>query len=376
MEVLFVLSLFVVAYSYFGYFISICVISLFKKKGVKRSIIHPGVTFIVAARNEEKRIKRKIENTLALVYPKDSLQIIIASDASEDSTNTIIESYSSHGIELLNIRNRGGKENAQKEALMNAKGEIIVFTDVATMLEPYGLERIVSNFADPAVGCVSSEDRIVGKDGKPGGEDAYVRYEMLLRRKESLVNSLVGLSGSFFAARKLVCQDFSGVMQSDFTTLLKTVKIGLRGVVDPEVIGIYSDVSNPKKEFERKIRTVLRGITVYFEHKEFLNVFKYGIFSYQYFCHKLLRWLTPVFLCIVLVTNLFLAIKSSFYLFILLVQISFYGMAVFGWKSTGLVSHRILKIPTYFLIVNASILIAWWRYLMNERIIMWNPSER
>ena len=117
--------------------------------------------------------------------------------------------YIGSGIELLPIPVRGGKENAQKEALKIAKGDVIVFTDVATMLEPSGIERIVSNFADPTVGCVSSEDRLLGRDGNPSGEGFYVRFEMLLRRLESRVNSLVGLSGSFFAARKSVCRDFS-----------------------------------------------------------------------------------------------------------------------------------------------------------------------
>ena len=162
----------------------------------------PDVTLVITAHNEEKRIASKIENTLALTYPRERIQIIVASDGSTDGTNAIVAGRREEGIELLALRERGGKESAQKEAVAAARGDIIVFSDVATILDPWGLERIVSGFADPTVGCVSSEDRLIGKDGRPSGEGMYVRYEMWMRRLESRVNSLVGLSGSFFAARR------------------------------------------------------------------------------------------------------------------------------------------------------------------------------
>ena len=130
------------------------------------------------------------------------MQVLVASDGSTDATNAIVRSYADRGVELLDVVYRAGKENAQKEAVQYARGDVIVFSDVATILEPRGLLEIVANFADPSVGCVSSEDRLIGQDGKPSGEGFYVRYEMWLRRLESEVHSLVGLSGSFFAARK------------------------------------------------------------------------------------------------------------------------------------------------------------------------------
>ena len=222
-------------------------------------------------------------------------------------------SYQEKGVELHAIPERGGKENAQKEAIKKSRGDILVFTDVATILDPTGVEQIVSNFADPCVGCVSSEDQVIGKDGKPSGEGFYVRYEMWLRRLESRVNSLVGLSGSFFAARKTVCQDLSEDLDSDFRILLTSVKNGLRGVSDPLAIGYYRDISDQKREFERKVRTVLRGLTVFFKNTEYLNVFEYGIFSYQYFCHKLLRWLVPLFLITAFISLVILACTSWVY---------------------------------------------------------------
>ncbi len=332
------------------------------------------VTLIITAFNEEKRIRKKLENSLALEYPEDKLQILVASDGSTDATNEIVQSYADKGIELLEVVNRGGKENAQKEAVGYARGEVIVFSDVATILEPRGLREIVSNFVDPSVGCVSSEDRLIGQDGQPGGEGFYVRYEMWLRRLESEVNSLVGLSGSFFAARREVCQDFSGDVQSDFRTLLSSMKLGLRGVSDPEAIGSYLDIADEKREFERKVRTVLRGLTVFFKHLEFLNIFKYGLFSYQFFCHKLLRWLVPFFLVGALVTNAVLAMSSLLYLLLLLGQVIFYGIGLYGWITQSL--RGVLKIPMFFLVVNAAIAVAWYQYLTGKRVVLWTPSER
>lgn len=372
---LFFLSLLAIFYAYFGYPLSLIIIRQWTpKKNPKRDRITPSVSFIIAAFNEENRINEKLVNCLALDYPSNKLQILVASDGSTDQTNEIVRSYSGKFIELLEVQHRGGKENAQKEAIPYARGEIIVFSDVATILEQHGLREIISNFADPTVGCVSSEDRLINKNGKPSGEGVYVRYEMWLRRLESNVNSLVGLSGSFFAARVEVCQDFSGDVQSDFRTLLSSIKLGLRGVSDPRALGIYSNITDEKKEFERKVRTVLRGMTVFFRHSAFLNIFRYGLFSYQFFCHKLMRWLVPIFLVTALVSNTILANFSLFYMVMLLGQLIFYGLGIYGWFTQSL--SGILKTPMYFLIVNTAIAKAWWQYVTGKRIVLWTPSRR
>lgn len=361
-------------WAYFGYPISLVVIKSIRHKKVRKGPCDASVTLIITAFNEEKRIREKLENSLALQYPKDKLQILVASDGSTDATNEIVDSYADKGIELLKVIRRGGKENAQKEAVEYARGDVIIFSDVATILEPWGLQEIVANFADPSVGCVSSEDRLLGQDGKPSGEGFYVRYEMWLRRLESEVNSLVGLSGSFFAARREVCQDFSGDVQSDFRTLLSSMKLGLRGISDSKAIGSYLDIADEKHEFERKVRTVLRGLTVFFKHLEFLNIFKYGFFSYQFFCHKLLRWSVPFSLVAIFITNVVLAETSLFFLILLLGQLLFYIIGIFGWLTQSF--RGILKIPMFFLIVNFAIAVAWWQYTTGKRIVFWTPSER
>jgi len=372
--VVFILSVFMVFYGYFGYPLSLLLLRVFRKNGKIRRRLDVSVTLIITAYNEEKKIKEKIENTLKLEYPESKLQIIVASDGSTDATNNIVRSYEKHGVELLKIISRGGKENAQKEAVIHARGEIIIFSDVATILEPQGLIEIISSFADPSVGCVSSEDRLIEQDGKSFGEGFYVRYEMWLRHLESQVNSIVGLSGSFFAARKEVCQDFSRDVQSDFRTLLNSMKLGLRGVSDPKAIGSYLNIADEKQEFERKVRTVLRGLTVFFKHLEFLNFFQYGLFSYQFFCHKLLRWLVPFFLIAALISNVILVFTSGFCLFMLAGQLAFYGIGIYGCITQSL--SGVLKTPMFFMVVNAAIAVAWWKYLAGNRVVFWEPSAR
>jgi glycosyltransferase involved in cell wall biosynthesis len=359
-----------------GYPLMLILAGLVRRIEVRKKPVCPAVTMIITAFNEERTISEKLENTLALNYPKEKIQIIVASDGSTDATNQIVSGYADRGIKLLPVAERRGKENAQKEAIRLATGDILIFSDVATRIDPSGLQQIVSNFADPSIGCVSSEDRLVGADGRPVGEGVYVRYEMWLRRLESKVGSLVGLSGSFFAARKSVCVDFSGEMQSDFRTLLSSIRLGMRGVSDPEAVGYYRDVSDPKREMDRKVRTVLRGLTVFFRNLDLLNFSRYGLFSFQLFCHKLMRWLVPGFLAVSLVTNLFLATDSAVYAVLLGLQAAFYGVAVIARIRGNATANLLLKIPSYFLTVNLAIARAWWRYLVGERIVMWEPSER
>ncbi|MCI0562213.1 MAG: glycosyltransferase, partial [Nitrososphaera sp.] len=166
-EVLFIGSVFLIFFAYFGYPVTLLLAGWARGRDVRRATVIPSVTFIITVHNEERRIKDKLENTFGLDYPREKLQILVASDGSDDRTNEIVRDYWNRGAQLLAIPDRKGKENAQKEAVTKATGNVLVFSDVATMLEREGLQQLVSNFADPTVGCVSSEDRLLAKDGKP-----------------------------------------------------------------------------------------------------------------------------------------------------------------------------------------------------------------
>ena len=376
LELIFWTSIGFVFYAYFGYPAILRVLSLFTHHPVRKGALTPGVSFIITAYNEERRIQEKIENTLMQQYPEDKFEIIVASDCSSDGTDAIVRSYAVRGVKLVRAPERQGKEHAQKYAIDAARGEILVFSDVATILQPDGVSGIVQNFNDPTVGCVSSIDRFLDKEGKLSGEGAYVKYEMFLRRLETKVNTLVGLSGSFFAARREVCLDWSTDLQSDFNTVLNSIKRGLRGVLDNETAGYYTNIADEKKEFRRKVRTVLRGISVLMKNLYMLNLFKYGLFSWQLFSHKLCRWLVPFALVGGLVSNALLIRQSNLYGWIFLCQCLFYATAAVGIGTNLLARINALKVPSFFVLVNLSILNAWYRYLRGERVVSWDPSRR
>ena len=376
MEIMFYISFFMIFYAYFGYPISLYFLNFIKTRPVKKKFFSPSVSIIIAAYNEENNIYDKITNCLDIVYDADKLQIIVVSDGSTDNTNAIVQSFADRGVQLLVSPERRGKECAQKRALLESRGEIVVFSDVATRIDPRGIQEIVANFADPSVGCVSSYDRLLSQDGSPCGEGAYVKYEMWIRRRESNINTLVGLSGSFFAARKEYCPDLSSDIDSDFVTVLNTVRHGKRAILDPDAVGLYKDLSDSKKEFQRKVRTVLRGMTCFFKNLEMLNAFKFGFFSYQLFCHKLLRWLVPFFLISFFVSNMFLITESSFYLFVIISQVIFYVLCFLC--HIKIISLRFVwsKIPYYFVMSNIAITHAWFDFLRGVRLHTWQPTTR
>ena len=376
MEHLFWIAGLFVLYTYFGYPLLLWLIGALRGKEVKKAPITPPLTFIITAYNEEERIAEKIENTLGLEYPRERLQIIVASDASTDRTDEIVRAYASQGVELVRAPERRGKEHAQKLAVEAAKGEILVFSDVATVLKPDSLRKLAANFGDPSVGCVSSEDRVLEDRGNGSGEGYYVRYEMWLRRLESRARSVVGLSGSYFAARKEVCHPWREDLQSDFNTVLNAIRSGMRGVSDPEVIGYYRSVSSGKEEFRRKVRTVIRGLNVFTSSLSLLNPFRYGLFSLELLSHKLFRWLVPFALVALLLSNFFLIPAGPFYRVSMALQGAFYLGAALALFDGRLAKRAPFRIPLFFSLTNFSILVAWFRYLKGERMAKWEPSRR
>ena len=376
-EIVFWGSVALIAYAYVGYPLALGVVSLVRTRRVEKADVSPSVTFIITAYNEEERIAEKLDNTLKLVYSREKIEILVASDCSSDRTDEIVRSFGDRGIQLVRASARRGKEAAQKLAVEAAKGEILVFSDVATILPEEAVSNIVKNFHDPTVGCVSSVDRFVDQDGQVSGEGAYVRYEMFLRFLETRVNSLVGLSGSFFAARKDVCKGvWSDDLQSDFNTVLNSVRMGLRGVADPDSIGYYKNIADERQEYDRKVRTVLRGISVFMRSLSLVHPLRHSVFAWQMLSHKLCRWLVPFAMMTAFVSNALLAFSSRWYAMLFLIQVLFYSVALGGLFWKPLLRLPIIKLSSFFLLVNASIVQAWVRYWSGERLITWEPSKR
>jgi cellulose synthase/poly-beta-1,6-N-acetylglucosamine synthase-like glycosyltransferase len=375
MELAFWVAVAFITYAYFGYPLMLGLVALLRRRAIAKGDVAPTVSFIITAHNEEKRIREKIENALGQAYPTRDLEIIVASDCSTDETDELVRSFESRGVRLVRAPARRGKEHAQKLAIATARGEILVFSDVGTILPSDGIRRIVRNFADPTVGCVSSVDRLMDREGRVSGEGAYVRYEMLLRRLETRASSVVGLSGSFFAARRQVCREWSTELPSDFRTLFDAVRMGYRGVSDEDSIGYYRAIVDESREFERKIRTVLRGIAAVMANRDMLNPLRYGIFAWQLWSHKICRWLVPFFMILALISNGML-IGRPRYLALFIIQMGLYAMACCGMWTSRFMGSRMLTIPAFLVLANLSIVSAWYRYASGQRVVSWTPSER
>lgn len=367
-----------VSYSYFLYPLILWMVK--KCKGDTGSAkIDEGekfISLIITAYNEKDRIRDKLENALTSEYPKERFEIIVASDCSDDGTDDIVKEYEDKGIRLVRADERLGKENAQRTAIEVATGDILVFSDVATSIPVDALEKLVEYFKDSSVGAVSSEDRFVSQDGSVAGEGAYVKYEMWLRKLESEVSGLVGLSGSFFAARKSICDQWDIHAPSDFNTALNAVRNNLKAVTAPDVLGYYQDLKDPSKEYARKIRTVIRGMTGLSRHKDVLNPKEFGFFAIQVWSHKLLRWLVPWFLLALFVVSAMVASRGGIYALALLGQIVFYGVALAAHYNENLRSRGPVKIVYFFVQVNVALFDAACKYLSGKRMTTWKPSAR
>lgn len=336
----------------------------------------PKLSLIITAYNEQHRIQAKLDNALAVDYSAEQLEIIVASDCSDDDTDSIVAGYAGRGVRLVRAEQRLGKENAQLCAIREATGAILVFSDVATEMPVDALLKLARYFVDPSVGAVSSEDRFVSQEGKVAGEGLYVRYEMWLRRLESERAGLVGLSGSFFAARREVCEEWDIHSPSDFNTALNCARMGLRAVTAPDVLGYYRDLKDPAKEYQRKVRTVLRGITGLARHAEVLNPGRYGQFALQVISHKLMRWCVPWALLGALMINAVLAESSGFYNFLLWLQVAFYGVAIAAHLRPALQEQGLVRVIYFFVQVNVAIAQACWLYWSGTRMTVWQPSAR
>ncbi len=385
MEFLFLVVAILIGYFYIGYYIFLWTLSLFVKRDAfsAKKKYYPFISIIIPAYNEEKNISQKIENCLSINYHSDRMEIIIVSDASTDKTDDIVRSFikktNNKRIRLLRRAKREGKESAQKLGIENAEGNIIIFSDAATLIETDSVLNIVKNFCNPDIGCVSSIDKIITSDGKVSGEGLYVKYEMAIRRLESKVNSLVGVSGSFFAVRKELCNPWPKDLASDFNVVFNVIRAGKKAILDEKAVGFYKDVLDEKKEFERKVRTIIRGITVLSRNLDMLNPLKYGLFSWQLFSHKVLRWISPFLLILLFLCNLYLRCENSLFYTILIFQVIFYIILfIVNIIPVQYISflYYLKKISNYFIGVNLSIIIAWWRFIKGERISMWQPSQR
>ncbi len=372
-EIVFWIGVAGVFYPYLGYPLVLMLLG----RATRAPIVHgatplPRVSVIIPVHNEASRIASKIANTAALDYPADRIEVLFVSDGSTDNTVEIIRAQTQPGMILIELPARGGKAAALNAGIARATGDIVVFTDASIALNTDALRAIVGPFADPAIGCVSGEDHIAEADG----EGLYGRYELFLRRRESEVYSIVGASGSFYAQRRALCTPFSEGMAPDFLSVLRTVEQGYRAISEPTALGAMTSVKSAKQEFERKVRTLLRGMTALFACSGLLNPFKYGVFAFELWSHKVLRWTVPFFITAAFLAPLFL-LDRTFYQLVFAAQVLFYAGAFGAFvELSGLQRMLLGRIALYFFSVNAAIVVAWYQYAVGVRQEVWTPSRR
>lgn len=377
----FVLATVWVVYAYAGYPLLLLIVRAFRGTAVSEARpcdeSLPRLTVIVAVHNGASQIRGRLANLLEQDYPRELVEIIVSDDASDDETASIVTGeYGPWGVRLVSAPARGGKERAQKRAVELATGEIFVFTDVGARSDRDGLRQIVRPFSDPTVGCVSSVDKVGGEEGRESGEGLYVRYEMALRRLESEVSSLVGVSGSFFAVRGTLCSDFSETLPSDFRCVLVAVRAGLRAVPAEQAYGYYADITAGAASRQRRVRTIVRGLSALWAERRMLDPLRFGLFAWQLASHKLARWSVPFALLLALVSSTWLAPRFPFFAAILALQLIgyAYGAILLGGRRPP--ASRIGRIVRYLAEANLAALIAWIRFARGDRFVDWKPTSR
>jgi len=379
-------SLFSILYAYFGYPL---VLWFFKNmpQRAKESRAEPTTfSIIIAARNEKDNIRNKLDATLNLEWlegksigdvlvSSNEIEVIVADDASDDGTSQIAGEYESRGVKLSKSEIRGGKEVAQKSAVEKSKGEIIIFTDTKVEISSDIILKARRYFSDSSIGAVSSIDKVQDESGE-SGEGAYVKYEMKVRELESEVNSLVGLSGSCFLVRREVALGMSEKHCSDFYSATESVRLGLRSILAKDIVGTYKAVTDSTKEFERKVRTVLRGMSAVLAQPEVFDVQKYGFFTFQIISHKIYRWLVPLFFILLYVSNMGLKSCACMWGLVFWAQTFVLALALVGYLKPETKKYTLIKIPLFFVLSNLAILVASVRLLKGETIVVWNPSQK
>ena len=297
--------------------------------------------------------------------------MIVASDASTDGTDDVALELADRGVRLVRSEPRQGKEGAQAAAIRSTSAEILVMTDVGAELSCDALQEIVRPFADPSVGSVSSEDRVDNE----GGEDTYVRLEMAMRRWESEATSLVGLSGSFFAVRRELCDPWPVSLASDFRTALETARRGLRAVSEPAATASFRATDDPAREWQRKVRTVRRGLAVLSAYRELLHP-RHGRVAFSLWGHKVARFTAPFALLILLATSAATAPASGLAALLLVAQLAGYALAGLALRVPAVGRFGPARLLAFFVLVNASMLVAWGHHLFGRRAVTWEPTRR
>jgi len=367
-------SLLILAYTFVGYPLLLNLIAVFFRKVKKIDInFSPKVSIVLAVYNEEQVIKGKIENFLDIDYPFDNIELIIISDCCDDKTEEIIRFYENSRIKLLIQSERAGKTSALNRGVVEANGEIIVFTDANSMFNKNAINKIVRHFSDRQIGLVSGRSIYSDPENKfeeIGG--TYRKYEEMIKRKESFIGSIAGADGAIYALRRDLYSFLPPQYINDLIHPIQVVLKGFRAISDPEVLCRETVDDRHTNELDRQTRIMAQSWLILLSH------FKSLLFGNQYLyllvliSHKLLRWLTVLFLLLLLLATVLLLSTGVFYKGAFYAQLFFYSTALAGIR----IEKGILKVPYLFLQLHYAAILGLVRLLSGNQFIIWNPRTK
>jgi cellulose synthase/poly-beta-1,6-N-acetylglucosamine synthase-like glycosyltransferase len=379
-----------VCYTYAGYAILLWLMVKIKEAVKGKRTQHtvenyPEVTLLVAAYNEKDYVDAKVKNSLDLEYPEDKLKLVWVTDGSDDGTPDLLRKYPE--VTVHHQPARAGKIAAMNRGMKLLDTSIVIFSDANTMLGKESVKRIVHLFADPGVGCVSGEKRIFSNErdmAAGAGEGLYWKYESFLKNCDARLYSVVGAAGELFAIRREYYTEVEkDTLLDDFIISLRIAMQGRTTQYDPEAYACEDSSANVKEELKRKVRIAAGGFQSIVRLAPLLNIFKYGILSFQYISHRVLRWtLAPLSLLLLLISNFALAFQAglcSCHLFTIVfwLQICFYVMALLGWfLENRQIKLKVLFVPYYFFIMNYAVYLGFFRYMKKSQDVKWERAKR
>ncbi len=374
------LCLFIPVYVYAGYPLALWLLTLGQDKVTHRvAETRPSAALIISCYNEAAVIRDKLENALALDYPRDRLRILVVSDGSDDGTDDIVKQYAESGVELIRQEGRLGKTMGLNLAMEQVDADVTVFSDANAMYAPDAIHKLVRNFADEHVGYVVGA--ALYTDGDSGAsaknENLYWRYELAIKSMESRLHSVVGGDGAIYAIRSHLWQPLEQKDINDFVNPLQIIAKGYRGVFEPEAKCFEETAGDFSREIARKERIVNRSIRGLMRVKTTMNPAKVGIFAWQVVSHKLLRWLIPLFLAIAVTGSALLAMLG--YGFFQLITFGALAILLLAWLGHRTKDKNALpewvSVPYYFVMVNLYSLKGILRAMRGETQVTWSSAR-
>jgi cellulose synthase/poly-beta-1,6-N-acetylglucosamine synthase-like glycosyltransferase len=370
-------SVAVLAYVYFLYPLVIWALSLLRRRGAPSAAgFEPTVSLLITANDEAPVIAAKLRNTLALDYPSRNLDVVVASDGSVDGTNEIVQGFAAHGVRLLAFPERRGKIAAINDAVALVTGEIVVFSDANTLLDRNAIRALIRNFADETIGAVSGDVMLEGDRAALGtSEDLYYRYERWLQMCESRIGTMVGVDGALYAIRRsLFVSPPADTILDDMAIPMAVARAGRRVIFEPHARGHERGAESAIEEFARKTR-VVAGAVQFLKRPESAVPRRNRQLLVTMLSHKALRWLSPVFALLVLLSAAALAPASDVFFFIAMGQVLFMLVGLAGcWPMLRRIA--LVSLAHYFWLVQAAAAVGFVRGLLGHQSVAWRRFNR